>query len=410
MAWKCDSTKPLPAIMRQASAYETIPCEEKEPIVGDCVAGNFRQFLGSKVEACLGPFKSVAGALPVLWSPCAHYMTVCLGTCAIIFYLVGVVIPPDWIRHVCDELQFPEWMGNVLVSSLMVFSCCLTLRTLAARNLLTSEDMDIILNDEQMIQNMTSTRFIPWKSVVMLGGIGCLYFLFPEHTLAMSLYLAPYLIVAGLTSVPTVSVLEGLCDVSKFKTEQLCNKLEQTRANPAMASSDSGFWCDMTQQYLSLDKHLETIWRWNRGGALLLADQALRFAFAIVYAVCAVGAKSQGLIAFCIAGASVAVITMLMELYPLAKVTALCQSRSANKRSIVRLAVKFVNHKDLTLEARGDHSRFLQYVLGTPAGIEIELFGLITESMLLTYAKRLVTIAPVALTYLLRAFGNDNST
>merc|ERR1712113_878400 len=136
-------------------------------------------------------------------------------------------------------------------------------------------------------------------------------------------------------------VLKKLVDLSRLKAEALCKKLETARNE----MNDSSFWCDMTQQHIKLDKHLETLWRVDHGGALLLVDMAHRLSWAVILAVCAIGSQRQDVIVFFVATASASVSFMLMHLYPMAQVTSLCQSRNANKRSVIRLAVTFVNHK-----------------------------------------------------------------
>merc|ERR1739848_648652 len=96
---------------------------------------------------------------------------------------------------------------------------------------------------------------------------------------------------------------------------------------------------------------------------------------------------------------------MIKSLYPLAKITALCQSPRANDKSILRLALKYVNDERMTPEAKAEQARFLQYMCTSPTGVEIPLLGMITEQSLVRWAKVVATVSPLLMTYFLKALG-----
>ena len=52
--------------------------------------------------------------------------------------------------------------------------------------------------------------------------------------------------------------------------------------------------------------------------------------------------------------------------------------------------------------SKAEHARFLQYISAAPGGIDIPIVGLITTDMILSYAKTLAALAPIALTYIVK--------
>lgn len=388
---------------------------DSDPLVTASSADiSFQQVLGHDVERKLGIFKFLTCVFPVLWSPLAQYLNVMIGVSAAVFYMYAAVSPPSWVADICTDLHFPGSMKHLLMGSLVMINISQVSRIAVARSLLLSDDLRTILHDQTFIRKFAlrgsyRCSFVFWAIVV---GIVFLFILFPAEYPMMMAYMAPWLVFSYMASMPAYKVFDGIVDLSKHKAEVLCSKLEPR--NEAGQSVDDKmkeptFWCEITRDYLALDKQLEQIWSLRYGGALLLASCAVRFSFVMMFICCAAGAEQPGVIAFCVAGASATGITILRHLHPLAQVTALCQSQRANTRSIIRLAVEYVNHKDLNIEAQAAQSRFLQYVDRTPAGIEVPLLGVITESVLLGYAKAIVAIAPVALTYLLKAFGREGA-
>jgi len=273
----------------------------------------------------------------------------------------------------------------------------------------------IILNDPEMtpifdpsahrsrVAYMFKTLFYPCGLMAFWG------FLFPALMLPMVLTFSPYFFVVWTMCFSTDCVLEQLVAFSRSKVEAFCDKLDTSSTTEESAHNqmrDANFWSDMTGQHLVLDKDLENLWRRDHGGMLLLTDVAAKVCWVLVLTVFAVGAQSQDIITLCVGMASGSVAMVLKFLYPIAQVTSLCQSQRANTRCIPRLTVEFVNRGDFAFEAQAAQSRFLQYVLGTPAGIEVPLLGLITERGLVMYAKGAATLAPAALTFLLHRFNH----
>merc|ERR1712039_957444 len=97
---------------------------------------------------------------------------------------------------------------------------------------------------------------------------------------------------------------------------------------------------NLTQKHLKLDFDLEKIWSAACGGGVLFVDTMLRVLFVMMFLVGAIVCAShevdtdqEFVAAWCVAGAFVAAATLLMNLYPLAQITALCQSQATGQRS-----------------------------------------------------------------------------
>lgn len=377
----------------------------------------FQNVVQNDIRCKLGPLKFMTCLLPIVGSPFALYLNILCAACAVIFYVVCALVPPDWILHASEEFHFPEWMCRVLGGFLACASFDGLVKTCLARNMLLNEDVSIMLNDPEMIRKFVKPAKENRAAFTLYGLLCCILFSITALCgfrngllLHMPLFISPCFALAFSHGVPFHAFMEKLVELSWFKVEAFCSKLEArstTEESVPNQMNDANFWGELTRQHLKLDKELERLWRLDHGGALLLIDVASKLSLQLVLAMFAVGAERRDVIISCVALASGSFSMLLKSLYPMAQVTSLCQSKAANTKSIPRLAVEFVNHGDFTCEAQAAHSRFLQYVLGTPAGIEMPLMGLITQGRLVTYAKGAATLAPALLTYLLRTINHE---
>jgi len=101
------------------------------------------------------------------------------------------------------------------------------------------------------------------------------------------------------------------------------------------------------------------------------------------------------------------VFRMLQVLWPLAKITSLCQGNSVGKKSILRLSAKFLNRASMSERAQMAHGRFFHYVSTTPTGVELPFIGMVTIQGLVTAGKIAATAAPVFLTFTSKAWASQ---
>jgi len=251
------------------------------------------------------------------------------------------------------------------------------------------------------------------KGVLIAIGVACLPF-FVTDGWQILVMLIPLLLISTSFGPPTGELLIGIAKLSCSKVDVVCkamqDHLEPDRQTPTQRL-DATFWANLTEQYLTLDRDLEQIWSMEHCGAILLTDVALRGYFVVVFFVKAIACLDSGLqlSAWCIVGSAVSAIAILEKLYPLATITALCQSPSVGTQSVVRLTVRFCNCKMFDSDAKAEHARFLQAVTSTPVGVELPIFGLVTTQLLAGCAKFVVTAAPVAIAYILRVVGRSTA-
>jgi len=363
-------------------------------------------------------------AFPVVGSDRVHNFWVVLGIGAAMFYTYFALFPPLVVVQANEDFKLPRIMANAFSGSLVVVLVCILARGYLTRGLLFSSDVSLssIVQDPTALEcirqgksqeksqekSHLDSRFMPKRSVLIACGLACLPFFVTDGLYIIGMLL-PISILGVTFGLPTALVLHAMEDLSWSKVDAVCvlmeNHLQQDIPTEKL---DAQFWTNLTKRYLMLDRELEQLWSTEHCGPPLFADLALRGYFVAVFFVVAVASPGIQVKAWCVAGATLTAMITLQNLGPLASITALCQSQNAGTpRSVRRLAVRFCNCELFDEDAKAEHARFLQAVTSTPVGLELPIFGMVTTQLLASYAKVVVTAAPVAITFILKAVGNE---
>eukprot|EP00930_Biecheleria_cincta_P063188 TRINITY_DN4868_c0_g2_i1.p1 TRINITY_DN4868_c0_g2~~TRINITY_DN4868_c0_g2_i1.p1 ORF type:complete len:414 (+),score=35.23 TRINITY_DN4868_c0_g2_i1:180-1244(+) len=352
---------------------------------------------------------STLHCLPIVSSGPVHFLHMCLACGCAVFYTWCAICPPAWAAMVCKRLHFPDWMQFTFGSVMMICMAGSIARASVARSILFNSDMVNLFYSNNPVEMRSQPRWHLWGLNFPLAALSMasLILIFPSGR-AIIVFLLPAFVVIYIHGGVQGVVFDTLLCYSMARAEALCHKLDIHDWSDEAEPCSYLFWQQLTEEHRDMHESFETVWSLDNGGLLLLCDVFLRMFFASSLLACAAGCQHQVLLGLLVSVATLTAITLLGKLYPLARITSLCQSRGAGDRSILRLALKFVNDKHMSESSKAEHARFLQYISAAPAGIDIPIVGLITTDMIVSYAKTLAALAPIALTYIVKIVVPDD--
>lgn len=351
---------------------------------------------------------SVLYCLPIVSTGLVHFLHMSLACCCVGFYVWNAIFPPAWAAMACKRLHFPEWMQFSFGTVCVICMAGSIARASAARSILFHSDMLKLFYSNNPVDMRSQQRWHLWGLNLPLASLSMasLIFLFPDGHAIVTFLLPGFLLIYIHGGVQGV-VFDTLLSYSTARAEALCQRLDISDLSTSSEPCSYIFWQQMTEEHRDMHESFETVWSLENGGRLLLCDVFLRMFFGSSLLAFAAGCQHQSLLALLLTVAILTAITLLGKLYPLARVTSLCQSRKSGERSILRLALKFVNNKHMSESSKAEHARFLQYINAAPRGVDIPIVGLISTDMILSYAKALAALVPIALTYIVKIVGAE---